>query len=283
MKGLDLNITVVGLGLIGGSLALALRELSPNSLWAVDINEEVLMEAKEVGAIDQGYLDPKIPLSKSDLVIVAVYPKIAFKFLQENMKYIKTGAIVTDTVGVKINVMNEMKKLSEGRVDFIGGHPMAGREIGSFKNATKDLFKDTSYIFTPAEDSDATNVETLVDIAKKIGCKDVISVSAEKHDEIIAYTSQLPHVIAAALVDNEILNESKFFVGGSFKGATRVANINEELWSQLLILNKENIFNQIEAFENSINRVKLIIEKGDKDELKKYFKEVKERKEDVFK
>lgn len=278
MRDLNLSITVVGLGLIGGSLAMALRELSPKALYAVDINEETLREAKAVGVIDEGYKSPEIPLKKSDLVIISVYPKDSLKFIRENIHNFKTGAIVTDTVGIKEKMMEEMSQIAKGNFDFIGGHPMAGREVSSFKYATKDLFKDASYILTPMENSKAENIQLLEQIAKGIGCNKVITVNSKKHDEMIAYTSQLPHVVAAALVENDLILESDGFVGGSFKGATRVANINEELWSQLMIENKDNLINQIEIFEKSIKRIKDSIEKEDYEGLKNIFKEVRVKK-----
>lgn len=278
MKDLNLSITVVGLGLIGGSLAMALRELSPKALYAVDINEETIRDAKARGVIDEGYKTAEMPLKKSDLVIISLYPNDSLKFIRENISNFKSGAIVTDTVGIKEKMMNEMSILAQGNFDFIGGHPMAGREVSSFKYATKDLFVGTSYILTPMENSKLENIQLLENIAKNIGCSEVITVSSKKHDEMIAYTSQLPHVVAAALVENDLISQSRGFVGGSFKGATRVANINEELWSQLMIENKDNLINQIEVFEKSIQRIKDSIEEEDYESLKNIFKEVREKK-----
>jgi len=278
MRDLNLSITVVGLGLIGGSLAMALRELSPKALYAVDINEETLREAKAMGVINEGYKSPEIPLKKSDLVIISLYPKDSLNFIRENINSFKSGAIVTDTVGIKEKMMKEMSQIAKGNFDFIGGHPMAGKEVSSFKYATKDLFMDASYILTPMENSKTENIQLLEEIARNIGCSKVITVNSKKHDEMIAYTSQLPHVVAAALVENNLIFESDGFVGGSFKGATRVANINEELWSQLMIENKDNLISQIEIFEKSIKRIKDSIEKEDYEGLKNIFKEVRVKK-----
>lgn len=278
MRDLNLSITVVGLGLIGGSLAMALRELSPKALYAVDINEETIRDAKARGVIDEGYKNAETPLKKSDLVIISLYPKDSLNFIRENIKNFKNGAIVTDTVGIKETMMREVSSLKERNIDFIGGHPMAGKEVSSFKHATKDLFVNASYIFTPMESSKLENIKLLEDIAKNIGCKEVITIDSKGHDDMIAYTSQMPHVVAVALVDNNLFSQSKGFTAGSFRDATRVANINAELWSQLMIENKESLVEQIEVFQKSLEKMKIAIKNGEYEDLKNIFKEVGAKK-----
>lgn len=278
MKDLNLSITVVGLGLIGGSLAMALRELSPKALYAVDINEETIRAAKTSGVIDEGYKDAEIPLKKSDLVIISLYPNDSLKFIKDNVNKFKKGAIVTDTVGIKEKMMMEVSDLEKKNFDFIGGHPMAGKEVSSFKNATKDLFVNASYIFTPSEDSKTENIELLENIAKGIGCNQVVIVDSKKHDEMIAYTSQIAHVIAVAMVENDLFLQSKGFSAGSLRDVTRVANINAELWSELMIENKESLVGQIEAFEENLEKIKMAIKKEDYTGLKEIFKRSSSRK-----
>ncbi|MHC1684862.1 MAG: prephenate dehydrogenase [Clostridiaceae bacterium] len=278
MKDLNLSITVVGLGLIGGSLAMALRELSPKALYAVDINEETIRDAKARGVIDEGYNNPEIPLKKSDLVIISLYPNDSLKFIKDNVDNFKQGAIVTDTVGIKEKMMMAVSDLERKNFDFIGGHPMAGKEVSSFKNATKDLFVGASYIFTPSEDSKVENIKLLEDIARGIGCSQVVTVDCKKHDEIIAYTSQIAHVIAVAMVENNLFSQSKGFTAGSFRDVTRVANINANLWSELMIENKESLVEQIEVFQENLEKIKTAINNENYEDLKDIFKRSSSKK-----
>lgn len=261
---------------------MALRQLKPKNLWAVDINESSLKAAEEMGVIDKGYLKPEIPLAESDITIICLYPDLVFNFVNTNVDKFKKGSIITDAVGVKGKLLDKVRKVLKDRADFIGGHPMAGKECSGFGVASKDIFIDANYILTPLPDNKKENVELIENIVMKIGCKKVIRVSPEKHDELIAFTSQLPHVIAAALIENSSLEESKFLIGGSFKDATRVAQINSLLWPQLLIDNSDNIVNQIEAFEESMERIKNLIKNKDKNKLKTLFEDTSKKREELL-
>ena len=145
----DFNITIVGLGLIGGSFAMALRNLNPKNIWAIDIDKETLRVAEKMNIIDKGYLSPEIPLSNSDIVILAVYPQKTINFVKNNMNLFKSGAVITDTAGIKSNLIHEIMPVLRGDLDFIGGHPMAGKEESGLKAASKDMFKNANYIITP--------------------------------------------------------------------------------------------------------------------------------------
>lgn len=270
----DFNITIVGLGLIGGSYAMALRALSPKNIWAIDINKETLKKAEERGIIDKGYIDEKIPLKESDLVIICLYPDLIVKFIKRNEKNFKKGAIITDTSGIKGDIVNNVNSFISENIDFISGHPMAGNENKGLDYASKDLFKSTNYIITPNKKNKEENIELIISLAKKIGCKNVVKIDPDRHDEIIALTSHLTHVLAVTLVNSNILDiDTRLFIGGSFRDASRVALINSELWSQLLISNKKHVVSQIEIFENNLKSIKNAIMNDDINYLQDKFNE----------
>jgi len=280
----DFNITIVGLGLIGGSFAMALKELKPRNLWAIDIDKEVLETAEEMNIIDKGYTNPEIPLNNSDIVILAVYPQKTINFVKNNMNLFKSGAVITDTAGIKSNLLKEIMPVLREDLDFIGGHPMAGKEESGLKAATKDMFRNANYILTPINGNKEGNINLITEIARGMGCKKVVHLTPEKHDDIIAYTSQLPHVIAVSLIDcnSSIMGVSQF-IGGSFKDTTRVATINGELWPELLLYNEENIISKIEDFEQNIKGIKDAIINHDEAFLKKRFENATKKRKEIRK
>ncbi|MBU3093344.1 prephenate dehydrogenase [Clostridium sp. CM028] len=280
----DFNITIVGLGLIGGSFAMALRELKPKNIWAIDIDKDVLDIAEEMNIIDKGYTSPEIPLSNSDIVILAVYPQKTIDFVKNNMNLFKSGAVITDTAGIKSNLISEIMIELRDDLDFIGGHPMAGKEESGLKAATKDMFKNANYILTPINGNKEENINLVTGIVRGMGCKSVVRLTPNQHDDIIAYTSQLPHVIAVSLIDcNSLIVGIPQFVGGSFKDTTRVATINGELWPELLFYNEENIVSKIEDFENNIKEIKDAIINHDEAFLKKRFENATNKRKEISK
>ncbi|WP_291634011.1 prephenate dehydrogenase [Clostridium sp.] len=278
----DFNITIVGLGLIGGSFAMALKELNPKNLWAIDIDKETLDTAEKMNIIDKGYISPEIPLSNSDIVILAIYPQKTIDFMKSNMNLFKRGAVITDTAGIKSDLIKEIMPVLREDLDFIGGHPMAGKEESGLKAATKDMFKNANYVLTPVDGNKQENINLIRAIAGGMGCKKVSNLTPKEHDDIIAYTSQLPHVIAVSLIDcNSSIMGISQFIGGSFKDTTRVATINGELWPELLLYNKGNIISKIEDFENNIKGIKDAILNGDADFLKKRFENATNKRKEI--
>jgi len=272
------NIVIVGLGLIGGSYAMALRELNPRQICAIDRDETVLEQALKMGVIDKGSKDGKSFLKEADLVIIALYPEETVKFVNNNKDNFKQNAVITDTCGIKIGVVERINSFLPQSIDFIGGHPMAGKESKGLQSASKDIFKDANYIITPAERNKRENIELIEKMARSIGCKNVVSLTPEEHDKIISYTSHLPHVIAVALMNSNMIEDVGLFIAGSFKDATRVANINSILWSELFTLNSESLVAEIEKFEESIKQIKEAIRLEDKEEIISVLKNASERK-----
>lgn len=251
------KITVVGLGLIGGSFALALRELKPEKLWAVDIDTNALQTAERSGVIDKGYIEAEVPLKNSDIVILALYPKLAVKFIKDNINNFKSGTIITDVAGIKEALLEEVYSFIPECLEFIGGHPMAGKESKGFQYASKDIFYNCNYIFTPVEKNKEENLHFLENLVRKFGCKNIVKISPKRHDEIIAFTSQLPHVLAVALVNSDKQDvDTSLFIAGSFRDSTRVADINTDLWVELLTSNRENLISKLELFEENIKSIK---------------------------
>ncbi|MEA4961198.1 prephenate dehydrogenase [Lutispora sp.] len=273
------NITVVGLGVVGGSYAMALRELNPKGLFGVDVNPDTLRKAENMGIIDRGYTKAEEPLKKSDLVIICIYPGQIRDFIYENINYFKKGTVITDTAGVKTELIDEINSIIPESVDFIFGHPMAGREKKGLDFASREVFKNANYIITPTERNHAENINLIEELAMKIGFSRTVRISPEKHDEVISYTSQLPHAIAVALINSESFdNSTGSFIGDSFRDFTRIASINEELWTELFFKNNSNLVKQIELFEEKLSIIKNAIVKKDKNILVENFIEAGRRR-----
>ena len=269
----DLNITIVGLGLIGGSIAKAIRDnLSVKNLWAIDLNTEVLQEAKDSGVIDDFYEDEKFPLENSDIVILCTYPNAALKFMKTNRVYFKQNALITDTSGIKSKIVTEVRKILRDDLEFIGGHPMSGKENTGYRFSDGRIFQGTNYIITPGEENKRDSVLLLKEILLAMGFKKIIELSPQSHDRIIAYTSQLPHILASVLMNSDRYETSKECIGGSFRDLTRVADINCDLWSELMHENKENILCELKAVMKDINSIYEMINNDDMDSLKSVFK-----------
>lgn len=274
----NFNIVIVGLGLIGGSYAMAFRELKPRQICAIDRNEKVLEQALKMRVIDKGSIDGENFLKEADLVIIALYPEETIKFVNNNKDNFKEGAVITDTCGIKIGVVEKINSFLPQSIDFIGGHPMAGKESKGLKSASKEIFKNANYIITPAERNKIENIDLIEKMARSIGCKNVVRLTPEEHDKIISYTSHLPHVIAVALMNSNMIENVGLFIAGSFKDATRVANINSTLWSELFTLNSESLVAEIEKFEESIKEIKKAIKSDNKEELISILKSASEKR-----
>ncbi|RRD40464.1 prephenate dehydrogenase [Leptotrichia sp. OH3620_COT-345] len=268
-------VTIVGLGVIGGSFAYSLRNIGVREILGVDTDEKTLLKAKERQIITEGFTHPKEALKKSDLVIISLYPEIMKSFISKYIDNFKDGAIITDVTGIKGKIMKNLKPILEKsgkNIDFIFGHPMAGREKRGIDFADSEVFKNANYILIKNESNKRENLEFLTEIIKNIGFKNISLLSEKEHDEIIAFTSQLTHAIAVALVnsDNQKYDIDKF-IGDSYRDLTRIAKINEDLWSELFMGNKENLLKKIEQFESELDKIKYALESGNMDILKEKF------------
>lgn len=275
-----MNICIIGLGLVGGTYALVLRENPKiNKITAIDIDQEAINKALELGIIDNGGTDSKDFLPEADLVIISLYPKLILDFIKDNLDNFKKGAIITDAAGVKKSIMDEVNKIPL-EADFIFGHPMAGREKIGLQYADKNIFKNANYILTPNEKNKSENIATLKEIIYSMGFKNVSEITADAHDEIISFTSQLTHAIAVALVNSDNMKfDTNRFVGDSYRDLTRIAKINSKLWSELFLENKENLIHKIDAFQEKMEYIKNALLNDDADALEKEFQESTKRRE----
>ncbi|MGI1751051.1 prephenate dehydrogenase, partial [Levilactobacillus brevis] len=226
-----MRITIVGLGVIGGSFGMALKRNGYTDVYGIDKDLETIKKAKEIGIIKEGYLDGKEILKTSDLVIISIYPKLILDFIKENKEFFKKGSVITDATGIKDMFIEDIVSILPSGVDFIFGHPMAGREKKGIDYADDKVFNGANYIITPISTNKRENIELIENLAYKLGFKKVKKISSKYHDEMIAFTSQLPHVIAVSLINSdEEGRDTGSFIGDSYRDLTRIANINEELW-----------------------------------------------------
>ncbi|MGX9756913.1 prephenate dehydrogenase [Clostridioides difficile] len=279
-----MNIVVVGLGVIGGSFAKALKKAGYEDVFGVDIDSETLKKAEELKIIKKGCTTGKEFFKQADLIILSIYPRLIVNFLENNKAFFKKGTIITDTTGIKEVLINDVLKIIPDDIDFIFGHPMAGREKKGIDFASDEVFKEANYIITPTGRNNIKNLEFAENLILDIGFKRVKKLTAQKHDEMIAFTSQLPHVMAVALINSdEEGRETGKFIGDSYRDLTRIANMNEDLWSELFLGNRDNLLKSIENFEMEVNLIKEAIFNNDKNKLVEYFKTSSVRREHLEK
>lgn len=275
-----MKIVIVGLGVIGGSFAMALRESGYNEIYGIDIDEKTIKKAIEMNLIKDGSTNGEYLLKNADLVIISIYPKLIKKFIKENNHNFKDGSIITDTTGIKRLFINEIRDVIPQNVDFIFGHPMAGREKKGLDFASKDVFKNANYILVDTEYNKSKNIDILENIIYSIGFSKIKKVSSQFHDEIISFTSQLPHVLSVALINSdEEGRETGDYIGDSYRDLTRIANINEDLWCELFMGNKENLLNSIDRFINQIYCLKESIENNNDTFLIEQFRKASKRRQ----
>jgi prephenate dehydrogenase len=276
----DTIIGIVGLGLIGGSLAKALKN-SGYSVIGVDINAEVIAAALHAGAIDKGSVNAGV-LSVADIIFVALYPADAVAFINNNCSMIKKEAIVIDCCGVKELVCRELNSIAlRSGFIFIGGHPMTGTENSGFEASSVSLFDNASFILTPQAGTPKSAIDTASSIIMSAGFGQVVISTPQNHDKMIAFTSQLPHVIACAYVKSPVCPEHKGFSSGSFRDVSRVAHLSATMWAQLFLDNKEQLLSEIDTFTANMNELRNAVENGNFEQLKGLLQAAKEIKDKV--
>ena len=271
----NLTVTIVGLGVIGAAFAQSFKEMGMKTVYGIDIDEETINKAEEKNMINKGFLETREPLEKSDFVVITLYPNLMKSFFVNNIDYFKKNAIITDVVGIKEKIIKDIDPIIEksGRnIDFIFGHPMAGREKRGIDFADNRVFKDANYIIIKNEKNKKENLELLSQIVKCMGFKKVSFLTAQEHDEIIAFTSQLTHAIAVSLVNSDSEKyDTNRFIGDSYRDLTRIAKINEDLWAELFMGNKKNLLKMIQQFERELDIIKDALNDNDLGTLKEKF------------
>ncbi len=272
-----MNIAVIGLGLIGGSVCKALKANTFHHIMGIDTNPETVRKALELGAIDEEITEDR--LGEANLTIVALYPVAIVDFIKKNADKFRKGSIVMDICGVKgYIVRNCTPILEEKGVIFIGTHPMAGTEHSGFDYSTADLFKDASFIITPSENTPQIAIDLVSTLGACMNFGQVVIATPEQHDSNIAYTSQLAHVVSSAYVKSPSLFRADGFSAGSFLDLTRVAYLNEEMWSSLFMCNKEALLFEINSIINALSEYRDAMVNDDIDGLRELLRVGTERK-----
>lgn len=259
-----MTIGIIGLGLIGGSLAKAIKENTTFSVLGYDRYEEVVKKAHFAGAIDSG-LEGK--LAQCDILLLALYPKDAVNFIEENKKLINKKTIVCDCCGTKSYVSEHIGKIAkECGFTFIGGHPMAGIERFGFDYSKPDMFCGASMIFT-CEEKNCEKIETIKSVFSRLGFSNFVTTTPENHDRVIAYTSQLAHVVSSAYIQSPTAEEYYGFSAGSFKDLTRVARLNEKMWTELFLENSKYLTEEIDSLIERLSDFSKAIKTKDEDKI----------------
>ncbi len=273
MKHEPLSILIIGLGLIGGSMAKALKGFYDCNIYGVDADPSVLSAAENDGAIRKGYSDLAEIAPHCRLNIICIRPEDTFSLLQ-NAPF-SENSLVTDVCGVKEYLL---PAASGKKYRYIGGHPMAGRECGGYWNSDPTLFQNACYLLTPAADALGEDIVLLKEMAAHIGCRKTVLTTPQKHDQMVAYTSQLMHVVAAALCDNTLLDQAEGFSAGSLRDCTRVAKLDSKMWTQLFLANRAALTARINEFEHSLNQIKSALKKNDANALQTFLETAADRK-----
>lgn len=247
-----MKVGIVGLGLIGGSMAKSIKIRTLHHVAGIDLDNETMTFARLCGAIDEPLY--KDNLSECDLILIAVRPAAAVEWVLDNAASISKNAIVVDLCGVKRAVCDKIAPIAkEYGFSYIGGHPMAGKERSGFVNSSDDLFEGSSMILTPDERTDMHMLEMLKAFFLDIGFSGLTFSSPSEHDEIIAYTSQLAHITSSAYVKSPTAQKRRGFSGGSFKDMTRVARLDEDMWTELFLDNADNLAQELETFIDNLS------------------------------
>ena len=267
-----MKIGIAGLGLIGGSLARSIKKYTAHSVCGMDRNQEVLAAAYAAGAIDSD-----TDVSDCDVVFVCLYPRDCVSFML-NTDF-KSHAVIADISGVKRFIARKVSApLKERGLRYVGTHPMAGKETSGFSSSDADLFCGASFIITEDETTDMDAVRLLSGLAKELGFARVTRCSAKKHDEVIAYTSQLAHVVSNAYVKSEASQNFSGFSAGSFMDLTRVARLDANMWAELFVLNGDELVKEIDELQRNIGALREAIAANDEAALRSLLREGSEKK-----
>jgi prephenate dehydrogenase len=264
----DHKILIVGLGLLGGSYAKALTKKG-FTVTAITRSQSSIDYALAEGMIAKGaaFVDEDL-VKEADIVVFALYPHIFIEWIKENQHLFKSGAIITDVTGVKESIVGTIQGMLRADVEFIAAHPMAGREVYGVQNSDDRIFKGANYVVTPSEKNTPDAIELCRDLGETLGFAKVSELSPEDHDKIIAFVSQLTHCIAISLMTCQTTEHLEDYTGDSFRDLTRIARLNEDMWSELFLINKDALLHQLTLFEGELNHLRSMLETKDVEGLK---------------
>lgn len=264
----DMKILIVGLGLIGGSYAEALSKKG-YEVGAIDQKQETIDFALRKGYIASGKTSvDKDYVGKFDIVVFALYPHAFVEWIEKYQNCLKSGAIVTDVTGVKGGVVCDVQNALRKDAEFIAAHPMAGRECSGVENAKAEIFEGANYIVVPTEKNTQEAIELCKDLGRELGFKHISELSVKQHDETVGFLSHLTHCIAVSLMVCKESGHLADYTGDSFRDLTRIAKINDEMWSELFLLNKDEIVEQMNLFEQHFGKLKECIQNDDREGIR---------------
>lgn len=273
-----MNIGIVGMGLIGGSLAKTIKLRTEHKVLACDIDLQTILQAQLMDAMDEELDDRNLPTC--DVVLVALYPAAIVEWISDHASLFKPGALVIDCGGVKQEICRPLAPMAKAcGWHFIGGHPMAGREFSGFKYAKDDLFDNASMILTPMGDEAPELLQQARDFFMDLGFRRVQFTTPKTHDEMIAYTSQLAHIVSSAYVKTPLARRHKGFSAGSFADMTRVARLNEGMWTELFFDNREALLPEVESLVTRMTEYRDALRDNDRETMERLLREGREIKE----
>lgn len=275
-----MKVGIVGLGLIGGSLAKAYKESGDAEVYGFDLDEGTMLLAQTVEAID-GVLDETV-LPDCDLLLIALYPQATIDYLQAHAAQISKSTLVIDCCGVKQVVCDACFPIAQQYgFTFIGGHPMAGTQFSGFGKSRASLFKGASMILVPPIYDDIELLDRAKQMLAPVGFGRTVITTADKHDEMIAFTSQMAHIVSNAFIKSPAAKEHKGFSAGSYKDLTRVAWLNENMWTELFMDNRQKLIREINILMHSLEKYKVAMEQEDASLLCELLREGRICKEEV--
>lgn len=278
-----MNIAIVGLGVIGGSFAKGFKAAGYTNIYGIDVNEATLEIAVNQGMIKEGFVEAKDILHDMDIIMISLYPNQIAPFIEQYKNYLKEGAILTDVTGVKTTIIEKVLNVLPSTVDFVFAHPMRGSEKKGIIGADHTRFIGANALITPIPINKEASLQLIEKLYKEVGFNQVTRVSPGKHDDQIAYVSQLMHVLSVSVVNSQQASKQTLtFAGNSFQELTRIADINAELWSELFLNNRIALLASIEQFETELNAMKRTLADSDEVELKNIFKKATRKRREWY-
>lgn len=273
-----MRILVVGLGLIGGSVCKALHTFTEHSVYGCDANAEITEKAMAQHVIDGVVTED---CSGFDMIVVSLYPEIVRSWVQQHVQSMTPGTIVIDVAGVKADIPETMGKLcAEYGVHYLGTHPMAGKERFGFDASDENLFQGANFILTPMPDTPKAVTAEVKNFAHQIGFRRFVLTTPKLHDRMIAYTSQLAHVVSSAYVKSPVIELESGFSGGSFHDMTRIATMNEDMWTMLFLENRESLIEELDVLIENLQEYRAVLDSADSDALHRLIADGRKRKEE---
>lgn len=272
------KILIVGLGLIGGSYAKGLTKRGYN-VYGYNRNKDAIDYAKKNKIIIDGSSEfTEDFIGEFDRIIFSLYPKVFKKYIEKYGSFIKKGAIISDVTGVKESIVTDIQNILGDRVEFIAAHPMAGKEVYGIENADEKIFENANYIITPTKKNSDKGIAFATEIGKALNFRKISLLTPKEHDEMIAFLSQLTHCIAVALMTCKDSEDLVNYTGDSFRDLTRIANINENMWTELFLMNKNALLKEMDSFINCMSKLRDFINNEDEEKIKNMMRLSTERR-----